>query len=91
MPMYKFWCRFKHGIVTKILTPAQSRQQQLCPGCARDNYRVRLRRAPSGPSSNAKETLDNGLMTKRLERPADAERLNKERSQEQAAKVKTSL
>lgn len=39
-----------------------------------------MERTPIGPNSSQIEVLDNGAMTRRLERFADAERLHKERA-----------
>ena len=44
-------------------------------GCGR-----RMRRSQTPPSSQTKEVLDNGVMTRRLERLADAEQLYKDRA-----------
>lgn len=41
----------------------------------------KLQRDPHGPSAQVMESLDNGLMPRRVERLRDAERLMKERSQ----------
>jgi hypothetical protein len=38
------------------------------------------KRAPQPPTTATKETIDNGLMSKRVERYVDAEDLYKERS-----------
>lgn len=37
-----------------------------------------MTRDPRPPSHNVVETLDNGIMTRALERPAEAERLTRE-------------
>lgn len=39
----------------------------------------KLRRDPKGPSAHLKETLDNGAMTRAVERFSDAEELNRDR------------
>jgi hypothetical protein len=39
-----------------------------------------MKRTPRGATSRVVESLDNGVMTKRLERLADAERLFRERA-----------
>jgi hypothetical protein len=38
-----------------------------------------VKRRPTGPGAQKIEVLDNGLMARAIERPADAERLYKER------------
>lgn len=48
----------------------------LCPVCKHPMWRDDV-----APTSRIVETLDNGLMTRRVERPAEAERLFKERSE----------
>lgn len=40
----------------------------------------KLERNPDGPSASVMETLDNGLMPRRLERLRDSEQLHKERA-----------
>jgi hypothetical protein len=39
-----------------------------------------LKRTPKAPTAQVTETLDNGFMARRVERPAEAERLYKERA-----------
>jgi hypothetical protein len=47
--------------------------------------RTVMNREVQPPSTSVKETIDNGVMPKALERPADAERLHKERIQTEDA------
>lgn len=47
-----------------------------------------MKRAPKAATSRVTETLDNGLMSRRIERPADAERLYKERAAADNDRVK---
>jgi len=46
-----------------------------CPIC-----KVPMTRESEAPTSRVVEVLDSGLMSRRVERPADAERLYKERA-----------
>lgn len=48
-----------------------------CPKC---NHHL-VKRITSAPTTSIVERLDNGLMTRPVERPADSERLFRERSQ----------
>lgn len=77
MPMYYYRCP-KPGcdtVVRKILLVEEAKRGWPCPDCE-----TIMVRAPQPPSTRVTETLDNGLMTKRLERLADAERLFGERA-----------
>lgn len=59
----------------RILTPTQASAEQACPACSKP-----LKRTPKPPTAQVMETLDNGFMARRIERPADAERLYAERA-----------
>lgn len=79
MPLYHFNCsKCKRHPVRKIApTPAQAliKVGTTCPKCG-----AKMVRTPKPPTSNVVETLDNGHMTRAVERPAEAERLYKERA-----------
>lgn len=75
MPLFYFRCTACDEQARKIMTPAEARVAQRCGACG-----GALTRDPRPPSSQAVETLDNGVMTQRLERLADAERLFAERN-----------
>jgi putative FmdB family regulatory protein len=74
MPLYYFDCGACGKKLRRILNPAEA-SALLCP-CGAE-----LSRDPRPPSSQVMETLDNGIMPKRLERLADAERLFAERAE----------
>lgn len=74
MPLYYFKCHTCGLTFRRILKPEEAAAQ----GCTCGSI---LRRDPRPPSTRVIETLDNGLMTKRLERLADAERLFAERNE----------
>lgn len=74
MPMYHFCCEAGHE-VRKLLKPEEVKQALLCE-CG-----LPLSRKVKGPSSQAVEVLDNGVMAKSVERLVDAERLYSERSE----------
>jgi hypothetical protein len=74
MPLYYFRCRSCHLEQRRILKPEEALGLRCsCTG--------ELERTPRPPSARVTETLDNGVMTKRLERLADAERLFSERNE----------
>lgn len=73
MPLYHFTCPACQVGVRKVV-PVSEAERVRCPACG-----GALKRVPKPPTCTVTETLDNGFMTKRLERPADAERLYKER------------
>jgi hypothetical protein len=74
--MYCFRCQACDLEVRRILTvdeaKAELRHGKGCEGL--------LTREVKPPSSQAVETLDNGFMSRRLERLVDAERLYQERA-----------
>lgn len=81
MPIYNFACVSCKAPVRKILSPENYKlfvifnEYMDCKKCG-----GRVERKVNPPSSQTVETLDNGLMPKRVERFADAETLYKERS-----------
>ena len=60
-----------------ILSPAEAKESYVCehPECG-----ASLVRTPKAPSTQTIETLDNGIMTKRVEQLKDIEQLMEERS-----------
>lgn len=73
MPVFNYRCvscGYKFGKM------AATRNPPPCPKCGGD-----CRSDPTGPTAQVNEILDNGLMPRRLERLRDAERLYKERAQ----------
>lgn len=75
MPLYYYACPGCGAEVKKIRSPERAGDEVSCRGCG-----GQMRRSPRGPTTTTKETLDNGLMTRRVERPANAEELYRERS-----------
>lgn len=74
MPLYYFQCETCGKEFRRILKPEEATSQPCACGST-------LKRDPHPPSSRVTEVLDNGLMTKRIERLADAERLFRERNE----------
>ena len=72
MPLYYFKCLECNLPEKRLLSVAESKQDRHCK-CG-----GKLKRTPKPPSSQATEILDNGIMTKKIERLVDAERLNRE-------------
>ena len=76
MPMYYYACEC--GAKVRLLrTVAQQHDVVVCKGVTCGKF---MKRNPQGASSKIVETRDNGLMSKRIEQPADVERLNWERA-----------
>jgi hypothetical protein len=82
MPVYYFKCPdggclgTGRSRITKSAMMAGARlEPMVCIVCGKT-----MVRAPKPATSNVVETLDNGVMSRRIERPADAERLFKERA-----------
>lgn len=80
MAKYRFHCDACEMATTRLLEPHQV-AAATCRGCG-----GLLRRTPVAPTTTVMEVLDNGHMTKAVERPADAERLYHERARADNAK-----
>jgi putative FmdB family regulatory protein len=75
VPMYNFkcpQCRSQVRILRKVEKAADPVE---CPHC-----KVGMERAPMPPTSMVKEVLDNGLMSRKVERLANAEEIGRDRS-----------
>ena len=77
MPLFYFTCSKCFRETRKILNASEADKERYCPHCGYAMYRT-----PTGPSSQAKEILDNGLMPRAVERIANAEELFRERAKE---------
>lgn len=76
MPLYHFVCGGpEHHRVRRIFSSEAAAALKVCPTCA-----TPMERTPHPPTAQVVERLDNGWMTKAIERPADAERIFKERA-----------
>jgi putative FmdB family regulatory protein len=75
MPMYNFRCPQCQSAVKILRRPEKANQPVECPHC-----KVQMSRDPQPPTSMVKETLDNGIMGRRVERLANIEEIGKERS-----------
>jgi len=75
MPLFVYWCNACAVEVRKICPPERANDEVKCRACG-----AAVSRQPQGASTTVYETLDNGLMPRRLERFSEAERLFKERS-----------
>lgn len=76
MPLFYYWCEPCQNRFYKLLQTAPTSQKVECPKCSGEAVR-----APQAPTTKSMEKIDNGLMARAVERPADAERMFKERSQ----------
>ncbi len=74
MPRYYFRCECGETKAV-IRKPEKANDLLQCPKC-----KWPMKRDPQGATSKIVETRDNGLMSRRVEQPADVERLNWERS-----------
>lgn len=81
MPSYSYRCE-ACDIDYRILR-LRPPQSYVCSSCNQPAKRVEV-----NVTSRIVETLDNGLMPRRVERPADAERLFKERAAEDVKRLK---
>jgi hypothetical protein len=76
MPSYRFVCPICNNLQRLILTPDQAKSGKL--PCQWNGCKGILKRAAKPPTARITETLDNGLMPRAIERPADAEQLHNE-------------
>jgi hypothetical protein len=84
MPKYHFRCDGICGReVVRLIASAKAKELdgRPCQSCAGI-----MRRAPRPPTAMVVERLDNGLMPRAVERPADAERLYHERARKDPSK-----
>lgn len=72
MPIFNYSCSCGNH-VRHCFGVAESKALQECGLCGKT-----MSRDPRAPTHNVVEVLDNGIMAKALERPAEAERLTKE-------------
>ncbi len=77
MPLYYFKCIHCNSRVNVFCKTEKLKEERHCVKC-----NTVLKRAPNAPSTNVKETLDNGIMARRVERIADAEEVNRERARQ---------
>lgn len=77
MPLYHFRCEACLTVKRRILTPEQSKNaSETCPECG-----AGMVRDVKPPTARVVEVLDNGAMSRRVERLADAERLFREHAE----------
>lgn len=78
MPLYSYNCRVCKWPDRRLLSPEEAREPQFCrqEGCS-----GKMKRVPKAPSTHVKETVDNGLMTKRVEIFSDNDEVYKERNE----------
>lgn len=74
MPLYYFLCSDCGDQTRKLLEPSEAKVSPPCK-CGGD-----LKRDPHPPSNQVKETLDNGIMARKVERYSDAEELYRNRA-----------
>lgn len=75
MPMYHYRCEPCRTDAMLLRKPEKAKDPAICPGCQQP-----MTRDPKPPTSMVKETLDNGIMGRRVERLANIEEIGKERS-----------
>jgi hypothetical protein len=75
MPAYSFKCHNCNILDRFILSPPKAKEPIFCSKCG--CLMVRVARPPT---TQVTETLDNGLMARALERPAEAETIYNERA-----------
>lgn len=67
MALYYFQCSECKEAQRKILTPEEAKKEWACGKCG-----GKLERTEKPPTTRITETLDNGAMTRKLERLANA-------------------
>lgn len=73
MPLYNFHCD-ECDVTFPVITKRDLVSGVRCAGCGSPPRRV-----PSGPAPRVMERIDNGLMAKAVERPAETQRLVQDR------------
>lgn len=74
MPAFCLKCK-ECGVFRRKLAKTWALVNLKCPDCDGE-----MERAPEGPATQVMESLDNGVMVRRVERFRDAERMYKERA-----------
>lgn len=77
MPLFHFVCTACARPLRRLISAAQAAGALRCPT---PDCGGLLQRAPKPPTAQVVETLDNGFMPRKVERPAEAERLYRERA-----------
>lgn len=75
MPMYNYQCPECEQNFRLLLKPERALEPMPCATCGS----VMIRK-PQPPTSMVKEVLDNGLMSRKIERLANAEEIGRDRS-----------
>lgn len=73
MPLFYWKCAYCDHSIARICSFIDSKKEHICIKCG-----LPMIRDYKGINSQSYETLDNGLMSKKVERLADAHRLNDE-------------
>ena len=76
MPLFYFKCSECQKPRTVICSVKKVDDKRTCDSCEGE-----LVRTPVGPGTSCVETLDNGLMAKKIERLSNAEEIYRERSE----------
>lgn len=79
MPLFNYACTTCGETKRRLCSVSQSASHPLCPKCE-----VIMARAPTGPTTQKKERLDNGVSPKAIERLDNAEELFRERAKGKA-------
>jgi putative FmdB family regulatory protein len=74
MALYHFSCSGCEEATRRLLEPSEA-SSQICKKCG-----DKLTRVPNPPTAAVVEVLDNGVMSKKVERFKEAERLYRERA-----------
>ncbi len=78
MPKYSYVCDC--GFTKEVIRKAPPANEGIFCDSPTCQLKGLMHRAPSAASSRMVETLDNGLMARRVERPANAEQLYRDRA-----------
>jgi len=75
MSLYHFDCTGCEEVTRRLLEPSEA-NSRICKQCG-----DKLKRVPNPPSTHVVEVLDSGIMPRKVERFKEAERLYRERAQ----------
>ena len=77
MPLFRFKCPVCKVSQSRILDFTEANDANI--PCKTDGCSGKLVRTPKGPSSAIKETIDNGVMVRKVETYPDVEKLVRDR------------
>lgn len=88
MPLFSFKCRVCKRLDRILLSPEEAEQPVFCRG---EGCSGKLKRIPKAPTTVVKETVDNGIMARRVEIYPDVKEVMKERNETDYRHIKETI